>query len=409
MAETKYNAPAITPPTDDLVDVATDPTYSSGPFPGSANKVAPATAVQTEGFVPGQEPPAESFNYIFNNHQQYMAFNGENQVQIYEYFQAGTYELVVPENVGMIKIIAVGGGGGGGGGGGRTSQTGDPSYLSTWGGGGGGGSGLIIEQELPFYPFDSSGSTENTTLSITVGDGGAGGAASEDTIGSRAGRGDSSTVSYKTISPSFPAFGPGGGEKLIISAPGGQGGVNKYIGVGGTEGVKGVDGGSGYNGGGGGGGGSSNDITAEDGGAGGKGGNLTINGSSGSDSSSSTPEDGGTGGLGLANQMNYNTTAGLPILNSRYGIPFRFAMPTPDLSAGGQGGGGATGHLTYTTYATAGPANTYGAPGVGVGGGGAGAGGVFNGTFFEPGTGTKGAPGGVLILVYPTVYTRVTP
>jgi len=398
MAEITFNSPVATPPADDIVDVATNSTYSSGPFPGSANKVVPTSAINTDGFVPGQEPPAESFNYIFNNHQQHLDFAQQNIINLYEYKTPGSYELEIPQNIGCIRIIAVGGGGAGGSGGGYINLGVD---NTVYGGGGGGGSGYLVDYVLPFYPYDSGSGTANSRiLEIIVGDGGSG----VDSSVSRGGNGEASQVYYKDVDPDFPTFGPGNDNRLIVNAAGGGGG---YTSIPLTAGL-GAPGGEGWNGGGGGGAGYASTSGTIAGGAGGLAGIRLKDGDDGSD----TIHSGGAGGQGWYGSMGADSTK--QIITSGYGLPQRYPLdrspdPTFNPAGGGQGGSGANGHFNPQVGAVDSANVNFGRAGVGYGAGGAGAGAYNSGGNWYPGISMDGHSGCVFIEVYPLVYRRIIP
>ena len=80
----------------------------------------------------------------------------------YEFDKAGTYTVTIPEYVKRIRVTACGAGGGG---------AVDNDYC----GGGGGGGAAIVNQEFDVTP--------GSTLTITVGKGGASGTSSRDSAG----------------------------------------------------------------------------------------------------------------------------------------------------------------------------------------------------------------------------------
>lgn len=123
----------------------------------------------------------------------------------YVLFTSGSGNYNLPTTAGTrIGIMCMGGGGGGGGGSGRNTHTG------RWSGGGGGASG-----QLRVALFDVP---LNSTLSYTVGSGGAGGTARDGgfSTGSNGTQGGTSSVSR-------------GGTSLVISAGGMPGSVSVSV------------------------------------------------------------------------------------------------------------------------------------------------------------------------------------
>ena len=226
----------------------------------------------------------------------------------FEYSSPGTYQLLIPANVNRIKVTACGAGGGG-------------AYRGNFGGcGGGGGGDAIVEQEYDVTP--------QTTLSITVGSGGAAGTSS-----SRNGSNGQATIignvvtlaggyggQYEEATPSSPQYsgtggeagGPGGGSggrgwstpygsSQNNTAESGSSGITGSGGTGGSTGTKnqnsgramvaGGGGGGSLGNGGNGGGNSSNATRGTKGGGGGGGGYLNQSGSG----RNLSPAEGGDG------------------------------------------------------------------------------------------------------------------
>ena len=120
-----------------------------------------------------------------------------------DFTSPGTY--TAPATTTAINLLVVGGGGGGGG---INPQHG--------GSGGGGAGGLIYLNNLSVTP--------GSTYSVTIGEGGAGGEASNSPAGNGASGGDTTFV----YSPSVSIIGEGGGGGSYSDdgAPGGSGGGN---------------------------------------------------------------------------------------------------------------------------------------------------------------------------------------
>ena len=133
---------------------------------------------------------------------------------VFEYSSPGTYSLLIPANVSKIRVTACGGGGGG-----AAKLLGSGESC-----GGGGGGAAIVNQEYDVVP--------QSTLSITIGKGGA------------------AATGY----PNTQDFIGGTGESTIIDSfvtlPGGHGGqcANIENGVGGGGIAGGAGGGAGGNG-----------------------------------------------------------------------------------------------------------------------------------------------------------------
>lgn len=396
MAIIKQVLPVIPAPTNPIVDIGSQTNYSTGPFPGQLNKVIPTSGTQTEGFLPGEEPAAENVNYIFNNHYQYLDHLENNMVTIYEYCTPGVYQLTVPANIGAIRCVAVGGGGGGGAGGGL-------ELAGHWyGGGGGGGAGYYVDYNIPILNRWSAAET----LYITVADGGVGG---QYTAG----------VYSDGAAGGFSKVSVGSSSNTIVYANGGNGGISPH--TTGTPLAGGV-GGSGRCGGGGGGAGCDNpagdDTGSQLGGLGGLGGVFVSSGNAGT---LSTLGAGGLGGSGLSSTEPY-------LLNMSAGIGWRPSFTSTQHKYGGSGGFGGAGVISpvdiTSTLLRAGdgqalgrttpsvrtvPADAAGRGGIGYGAGGGGGAIRWLTTGNTGGSGGKGAPGYVAILLYPTIYNRVTP
>lgn len=251
--------------------------------------------------------------------------------------------LVHSGNTPSVEYLLVGGGGGGGG-------------TTLYSGGGGGAGGYI---EGINYPI-----SYNQTITITLGEGGAGGT----NAGTQGSNGENTTMS-STTGGTITAYGGGGGG--VYNPSGGTSGSNGGSGGGGGSGNtpataggvgvyvgstyvdaarQGFDGGKGatdYNGGGG-------------GGAGGAGGNAT-------------PDIKGTAGPGRT---------------WRDGVTYAGGGGSSDLDGGAGGGGAGQGLNDIFAPATAGTPNT---------GGGGGAGGYFDGNAAAGGK-------GIAIIRYPSVY-----
>jgi hypothetical protein len=260
-------------------------------------------------------------------------------------------------------LVIAGGGGAGGNGGGNSSAGGGGaggyrSSNATYGSSGGGGS---AESSLTF--------NVGTVYTITVGAGGAGGAAAVDSNSGVGALGTDSSIS-------------GTGISTITSTGGGGGGCS-----GGSSGGPPTSGGSG-------GGCNKNKSpvgsgTANQGYAGAKG--TVAEASGGGGGASQTPtanstSDGGNGGNGVA-----STITGSSVTRGGGGGG---GTQTASGGIGGTGGGGNT--VTPTAAGSAGTANT---------GGGGGAGNSVTGTGYIGGAGGKG----VVILRMPTAnYTGTT-
>lgn len=67
-------------PTDAPIIIAQDGYYSSGPFPGLANKQIPNSGNIANGILPGQVFPAENMNYVLNNHGEWIEYLSSNSI-----------------------------------------------------------------------------------------------------------------------------------------------------------------------------------------------------------------------------------------------------------------------------------------------------------------------------------------
>ena len=122
---------------------------------------------------------------------------------------AGTYNWKVPEGVDTLTVTMYGGGGGGGAGD-SNRGTGHTGH----GGGGGAKVSVTINEIAP-----------KTTISFTVGTGGASGAAS-----AYAGNGGDTTFTYGGVNY-VAGGGCGGGPRALIVATGGSGGIGSGSGA----------------------------------------------------------------------------------------------------------------------------------------------------------------------------------
>ena len=259
-----------------------------------------------------------------------------------------------------VEVICLGGGGGGGSG--RKGATGGYS-LATGGGGGGGGSWA----SLTLKAADLSG-----TETVTIGDGGAGGAAqaSASTHGNAGAQGGE--TSFGTFFGAQGGRGGNGGVNNSYTASGGNGGygIFRQPGINGGMGTaaEGVDG----------------DVSvtamAMPGGNGGGGGGGTNAGPGG--------VGGGPTGTGLVNRA---VSGGAGGAESGAGDGGAGTAITDQAGIGGTGGGGAGGEA----------ASAGGSGGVGglYGGGGGGAGG--NTDSFTGGAGGTGGKGFCIVYTYP--------
>ncbi|MBK8923807.1 MAG: hypothetical protein IPM81_20355 [Saprospirales bacterium] len=214
--------------------------------------------------------------------------NGIN-AQSVTYSTPGTYTFTVPDGVTSVTVKTWGGGGGGG-----RSDDGDASGSAAGGGGGGGG-----------YRTGSFTVSAGQTITIVVGDGGAGG----DVDFEPGANGDNSSATH--TSGVITANGGTGGGAGVNSTTGGAGGAggSGSGGSGGFSGGTGAGGGTADGGKGGGGagdaanGGNGSGRTGGGGGGsagGGTGGNGGTSGGSGADGGTYGAGGGGCGDAGFA-------------------------------------------------------------------------------------------------------------
>lgn len=283
----------------------------------------------------------------------------------------------------LIRVIAIGGGGGGGSG--ARSVT---AGAALTGGGGGGGAACI---EAWFKPSDVTG-----TVTVTIGQGGAGGTAQAATTNGNNGT-PGGTTTFGTYLSAFGG-GAGGGGNNSNSGGGGGAGILSAGGLGGASGgTAGTLGGVAGN--------ANNtvamvpNLTEGCGGGGGGGGGTTANGAPGGDSVSGAAGGGGAGGTGGAagnggagGRNKYNTTAAAGA-NAGAGNGATGANGSAYGPGSGGGGGG-----NSTTNGTAG--GTGGAGGVPGGGGGGGGAASSTSTPGSSGAGGAGGNGRCIVITY---------
>ena len=305
-----------------------------------------------------------------------VAYNGAAVNAQTQYTTAGTHSFVVPVGVTSISAVAVGGGGGGAG-----------AMFDQGPGAGGGGGGLA---------YGTFTVTPGETLTIIVGNYGAGGTFGSSYNGSAGGNsqvkrgstvllqggGGGGTVDYSAYNPSDPGSGgtstgterdgggsggDGGGPYAYIAGQksGGGGGAGGYSGNGGEGGAEstGVYVATAGSGGGGGGGGCDTNGTGNDGGgvglrgagSNGPAGSQNSAGGAGSyDAGGSTYGNGGGGGKGSSAGIGWNAANGND--GSVGAVRLVYLPPTignriyPD-------GSGTVSNLANTTYSS--PTNTW--------------------------------------------------
>lgn len=287
--------------------------------------------------IPVYENTGGSGNWIFST---------VTQPTVDEYTSTGANTWNKPGGAALVKVVLIGGGAGG-----ASGRRGLVSTIRCGGGGGGGGAYVTTQ----FVAGDVG-----TPVTVTVGVGGAGGAAQtvDDNNGNPGIAGG--ITSFGTLAIAAAGGAPGGGTATTGTA--GSGGVGTTSGgAGGAASTTGLAGGAA--------------TTAAGGGGGGAGGGIT-NGNAA-----------GAGGLGLTSRLVSSSSNAGGVVDS---TPPVAGVDVTVKGQPGHGGGG--GAASITTAAQT------GAAGGKYGGGGGGGGASLNGN--NSGAGGAGGQGYALVVTY---------
>ena len=367
------------------VDLGYTPAATQGTVTNSAgdDAVLPRFTEAAAGLVPAPITPGTT--RFLREDGTWQAVGGGGGVQVDVFTANGTWNK--PAGAQLVRAICVGGGGGGGSGGHFPAG---PNAGA--GGGGSGGGGALRDWTMDAVTVPSS-------VAITVGAGGTGGARANTLVGNPGTAGGASSFGSLLI-----AYGGGaGGAGQNTTVGGGGGGGLLGAGQNGTVGNNGVGGL-----GGGGNAGETNPTMVVGGGSGGWRGAPDVSGGS-SAPALFGPQGGGSGGAGrpiasmnaggAAYEFGKNTPTVAGGTSTGGSVPITngasVAGIAPSLCGAGGGGGGG-GQLSGTGLDNAGDGGAGQQPG-GGGGGGGGVGGNFGGF---SGAGGNGGDGIVVVMSY---------